>query len=209
MRIRLALVLVALVSGASACGDEETPTADTGSTDTGVTDTGEADSSDADGGPNDTGSEDVSADAVLEDVGDDGGEADTAPDAVADSEMGEVDPDAQEGMDWDELFAALNMNGCSGGYCHGGGSGGLTFTDADSAYTALIGSRIQATEAACGASERIVAGDANASGLYIRLRPATADSADCTPERMPPDSSGVDPELAEALATWINAGAIR
>ena len=203
------LILSLLVAGASACGDEETPfvapAADTGGTDTGA--------SDVAGDASEDTAPDVGVDDVAADVGadaTDAGSADVPDDSgMEDAGLEDTGADAAPTMDWDEIFAALDMNGCSGGYCHGGGAGGLSFSDADTAYTALVGTAVQGTEAACGATERIVPGDAEASGFYIRLRPTSQDSTDCGPEKMPPGSSGIDAELADALAAWINAGANR
>ncbi|MFT6396915.1 MAG: hypothetical protein ACJAYU_001659 [Bradymonadia bacterium] len=201
-------------AGATDAGATDAGATDAGATDAGATDAGATDAGATDAGATDAGATDAGAtDAGATDAGEtdaDTGLTDVSADAVVD-DTGTVDvePDAFESLGWDELFAELNINGCSGSYCHGGGAGGLSFTDADSAYSALIGSRIQGSAAACGASERIVPGDADASGMYIRLRPASADSPDCTPEKMPPGSPGLDAELAEALAAWINAGANR
>lgn len=202
------LLLSLLIAAASACGDEDTEFTDTGVADTGVPDGGAGDAGVTDSGMEDV-TDDIQADVGAEDTASDVSEDMGIPDVSDDGGTEDSGDDVAPGMDWDAIFEALNANGCAGNYCHGGGAGGLSFSDADSAYTALIGTRIQGSDAACGASERIVPGDADASGLYIRLRPASEDSPECSPEKMPPGSDGVNAELAEALAAWINAGAIR
>jgi hypothetical protein len=192
------LVLITVLALLAACADEdplllEYTAADSGAgvTDTGVTDTSGADASGAD----------ASTDIALPDTS-------PLPDATGDTgdTGGTADTGAATG--WDAFYQTyLEPAGCASGYCHGGGSGYLSFSDASSAYDALVDQPV--TESVCGTTTRVVPGDATASALYLRLRPSAMDDPSCEPTKMPPDSEGLSEEAVAGLAAWINEGALR
>lgn len=193
------LLAFCLVFSAAACADEDTPALTDAGGDTGV-DTGVDAGTDVGTDPGSDGAMDVLDDAadVTTDVG---------PDSVADSGTDTPSGDVGGGT-WAALYADhLEPAGCSNGYCHGGGAGGLNFTDAATAYDALVGQ--SATESYCETITRVVPGSAETSALYVRIRPASLDQEDCDPPKMPQGSEGLSEEAAAAIAAWIDAGAIR
>ena len=190
------------------CADEDGPSPTDLGTDAG-TDIGGADVAD-DVEPDAAPDSGLDAGDVLPD-----GESDAAPDMgsdvvqsdAADTGTDAPEPDAGDGT-WAALYAAhIEPAGCANGYCHGGSAGGLSFTDAASAYDALVGQSV--TEPHCGSITRIVPGDADSSMLYIRVRAAELDPEGCEPPKMPQGSEGLTDEAAAAIAAWIDAGAQR
>lgn len=194
MKMKRFCLLIGAAALLAACADEDViPLVDAGA-DTGTSDT----STDAttDVGTTDTDPGDVRTDTNLDAA--DTADVDPLPDVSGDS-GGEIG--------WTEFYNTyLEPAGCSGDYCHGGFSGGLSFTDADSAYDALVGQPV--SESICGTTSRVVAGDASASSLYLRLRPSAMDEMGCEPPKMPPGSDGLSDEAAAILGAWIDAGAL-
>jgi hypothetical protein len=110
-----------------------------------------------------------------------------------------------------EIAAVLQLfvdQGCTAGYCHGAGANGLTMTDAANTHTNLVG--VDATDAVCGLTKRVVAGEPEQSILWMRVRPAALDGGMPCAVKMPND--GTDNGLSEADAAivydWIAAGAL-
>lgn len=104
---------------------------------------------------------------------------------------------------WSDVFAdIISGNNCDNGYCHGGGSGGLTMTDAASTYAALVG--VSAAGMACGPTGaiRVVPGDPDASLIIQKLEGAP----DCGAS-MPKELPMLQQSEIDRLRAWILDGA--
>ena len=169
----------------------------------------------------DTGSSTGTSDSVATDNGVSVADPGTIPDpgtvpdtsvvdtAVVDSTVPDTAPqqDAGPAPSFAPIFdAILVKKGCTGGYCHGGGAGGLSMMDAKDAYENLVG--VKASIAACGLTMRVVAGNADESILYSRVMPDVGGGAPCA-EKMPKGSMGLTAAEAEVIRAWIAGGAAK
>jgi hypothetical protein len=96
--------------------------------------------------------------------------------------------------------AVFEPAGCTGGYCHGASAGDLSWS-----YAELVGAA--ATQPGCGLTERVVAGDPEASILWQRVRPLEEQTESCG-AAMP--MGGLPPlteEQAQLVYDWIAGGA--
>lgn len=100
----------------------------------------------------------------------------------------------------------LLPNGCTSGYCHGMGAGGLEMTDEATSYANLV--EVSATAAACGQSMRVVPGSLEASILWYRVRPAALDDVPACAAKMPVGSMGLTEVEAQLVNDWIVGGAL-
>lgn len=91
---------------------------------------------------------------------------------------------------YEALLANTFRPSCTGAGCHtGDGQGGLSFDDADAAYSALLRNDVTPSEPSC-------------SDLVLRVTDPTS------PYRMPPSTS-LDAGEQCALARWVASGAPR
>ncbi|MBT9557558.1 MAG: hypothetical protein IV100_16075, partial [Myxococcales bacterium] len=93
--------------------------------------------------------------------------------------------------------------GCSAGYCHGAGSGGMQFGTHEEAYAELVNK--PATVADCGLATRVVPGAPDDSVLWARVRPESGPA--CSAQKMPSGTSGLDDASAQLVYDWIQDGA--
>lgn len=98
----------------------------------------------------------------------------------------------------------LVPNGCTGGYCHGGGAGGLWFSSLEGAYRALVNTA--AAGPGCSAIPRVRPGQLSASLIWAKVAPGVA--APCG-EKMPPTRGALSAGSLVLLEAWILAGAPR
>ncbi len=138
------------------------------------------------------------------------------PSASADPEKPPPDPEMLppeepliEGPGFDQVYAEVfSMHSCDSGYCHGAGSGGMDSANADELFTALVG--MDAAQAVCGLTQRVVPGDPESSILWMRVRPLELDDDPPCAKKMPGSSqSGLPAEQAQMVYDWILAGAKR
>jgi len=109
-----------------------------------------------------------------------------------------------------EIFETIFQNqGCTAGYCHGGGANELLLSDVANTHANLVGQT--ATTAGCGLTERVVPGNPEESILWHRVKPLaegeTADTA-CI-SKMPAGSDGLSEEHAQLVYDWIKGGALQ
>ena len=133
----------------------------------------------------------------------DEGEADTtvdaAPDMVATDSIGLVS--------FSVLYnGVLTAQGCTSGYCHGSGAGGMDFSTESAAYAALVD--VDATSPVCNLVKRVVPGKPEQSILWVKSRNPERDppGALCA-DKMPQGSSGLSEDDAQVLESWIAGGA--
>ena len=100
----------------------------------------------------------------------------------------------------------LLPNGCTAGYCHGGGAGGLEMTDEATSYANLV--EVNATATVCGQSMRVVPGSLEASILWYRVRPAALDDVPACAAKMPLGSMGLTEAEGQLVNDWIVGGAL-
>lgn len=99
----------------------------------------------------------------------------------------------------EEVFVA---EGCTSGYCHG--NFGLGSPDA--VVSAFVD--VEAPEPTCGRTHYVVPGDPEASILWVRVRPITAEDEECGVAKMPSNSeTGLDEQTAQVIYDWIADGA--
>jgi hypothetical protein len=80
-------------------------------------------------------------------------------------------------------------------------------TDAATSYANLVG--VAATDAVCGLTQRVVAGEPEQSIMWMRARPAALDGGMPCAEKMPSGSdNGLSEADAQILYDWILAGAL-
>ncbi len=100
----------------------------------------------------------------------------------------------------------LLPNGCTAGYCHGMGAGGLELTDEATSYANLV--EVNAAAAVCGQSMRVVPGSLEESILWYRVRPAALDDVPACASKMPQGSMGLSEADAQLVNDWIAGGAL-
>ncbi len=99
----------------------------------------------------------------------------------------------------EEVFVA---EGCTAGYCHGSFGLGSPQAVIDSFVN------VEATEPLCGRTHFVVPGDPEASILWVRVRPMTAEDEECGVVKMPANSgTGLDEQTAQMIYEWIQDGA--
>lgn len=139
-----------------------------------------------------SGSEDTGATA---DTGG-GGDAGTTP----------ADTGGQAEADFTEVFAMVfEAEGCTGGYCHGSGQGGLMLSDAATTHGNLV--NVDAANPMCDLTKLVVPGEPEQSILWMRVRPAAQDEGSPCAPKMPAGSDGLDAAEAQLIYDWIAAGA--
>lgn len=207
-RVNSALAAAAL-TGLAACGGETKPAAATS----------DAAAGDAAAGPDtaaDTGASDSAAAADTGIAPDTGVVADAASDTPAPADV-PATPDVAADTGADALPADVSAtgaptfgaiytgifkpNGCTNGYCHGGGSGGLKMGDEATAYANLI--NIPAKADGCSAKVRVSPGKHAESLLWQKVAPGVS----VCEGKMPDGSPGLDQPSADLIAAWIDAGA--
>jgi hypothetical protein len=118
---------------------------------------------------------------------------------------GDGDPTTGDG-DFAEVHQLLVDQGCTAGYCHGANANGLTMTDAATAYMNLVG--VDATDAVCGLTKRVVPGEPDQSIMWMRVRPAALDGGMPCAIKMPDGSDGLTEADAQIIYDWIAGGAL-
>jgi hypothetical protein len=99
----------------------------------------------------------------------------------------------------DDVFVG---EGCTSGYCHG--TFGLA--SPQSVINAFVD--VEATNPTCGRTHYVVPGDPEASILWVRVRPITAEDESCGVIKMPAGSeTGLDEQTAQIVYDWIADGA--
>lgn len=108
---------------------------------------------------------------------------------------------ATTGPAFSEVYQkVIAAHSCAGGYCHGGGAGGLDLGDEHTAYQSLVGV-VSATEA-CGGNVRVVAGHPEQSLLFLKVAPSAKVCGNHMPKGAPLPAAEV-----ELIRAWIQAGA--
>lgn len=134
-----------------------------------------------------------------EDVGGAGDDAAVWQDAWATGE--DAQADATPGApSFAAVWPVLEGYGCSGGYCHGGGAGGLTMADEQGAYDSLV--EVAST---CDGSLRVAPGLPAQSLLWSKVDPDAEPS--CGP-KMPYGGDPIDDADAVLIRSWIEGGAL-
>lgn len=205
---RVSGICFVLACGAEPAGttDESTggPPAGTsleGSSGAGPTGTGS--SGDSAGGPTEPTTSAGASETGSSTGGVDPGTGSSESSSEASSEGVDSDP---AGPSFTEVFEAIFLeHGCTSGYCHGGGAGGLDMTDEATTYANMVD--VAATTAVCGLSVRVVPGAPEESVLWVRSRPAALDDEPCAP-KMPQGSTGLPDAEAALLNAWIAGGAL-
>lgn len=193
----LALGLSLLTLGCPANDPADDSTMETGTTDDDDT-TGDGDSTD------DANTTDASTTDDA-DTSDDVGTSD-------DVDTADVDTTADDTTDTGNIieFAAVHQilvdQGCTAGYCHGGGQGGLLMTDAATSYMNLVD--VDATTAICDLEKRVVPGDPESSIMWRRARPLAMDMGMPCADKMPQGSEGLPDAEAQIVFDWISGGAL-
>jgi hypothetical protein len=147
--------------------------------------------------------------ACTEDGGSEESIAEGDGDGDTESGDGDGDPTGDGDGDGDEFAAVydiLMMQGCTAGYCHGGGQGGLLMTDAATSYANLVG--VDATMPVCGLTTRVVPGDPDSSIMWMKARPIAMDMGMPCAEKMPQGSMGLSDADAQVVYDWIAGGAL-
>jgi hypothetical protein len=141
-------------------------------------------------------------------VGD--GDGDTATgDGDGDGDAGDGDGDGDgdaEPVEFAAVYQLLTDQGCTAGYCHGAGANGLMMTSAANSYMNLVG--VDATDAVCGLTKRVVAGDPEQSIMWMRVRPAALDGGMPCAVKMPDGTDGLTEAEAQIVYDWIAGGAL-
>lgn len=139
-----------------------------------------------------------------------GGSSSTGSSAEASSESSSSAPGTETGTAEVSFTAVYEQvllpNGCTSGYCHGMGAGGLELTDEATSYANLV--EVNATAAACGQSMRVVPGSLEASILWYRVRPAALDDVPACVAKMPVGSMGLTEAEGQLVNDWIVGGAL-
>lgn len=130
---------------------------------------------------------------------------------VAESSGGAEEAGTEEtgagAVSFTEVYEQVIMpNGCTAGYCHGGGAGGLTMTDEATAYANLVD--MVATTPVCGQGMRVVPGSLDESIVWYRVRPAALDDGNPCAPKMPQGSMGLTEPEAQLVDDWIAGGAL-
>lgn len=108
-------------------------------------------------------------------------------------------------VDFSRIFQeVLVPNGCTGGYCHGGGAGGLTLSNEDAAYEALVNT--SAVGPGCEGAPRVYPGLVEASLVWGKIAPGMP--APCG-SKMPPAGGALLAGSLALMEAWIRAGAPR
>ncbi len=147
---------------------------------------------------------DVGGDQAATDVGGDQAATDTGGDqAATDTGGDQVANTASFATVWSDL---LIPQGCTAGYCHGSGAGGLDMSSQSAAYDNLVG--VDAFLPACSLTKRVVAGEPDQSIVWLRARNPERDPATACVDKMPQGSTGLAPADAQLLKDWIAGGAL-
>jgi hypothetical protein len=95
----------------------------------------------------------------------------------------------------------LTPYGCTNGYCHGSGVGGLMMRDRASAYASLVG--VAPSGESCEAEARVLPGHVEESLIFRKISPGVAVCG----SKMPPSLGGLPPQAVEIVRGWIASGA--
>ena len=207
--IRFSLACALLVA---ACGDDgnttDDPTAGTttgnnnNTTGSGTTD--DSPTSTTDDSPTSTTSDDATSTT-------DDGTSTTSDDTTSttDDTTGQVGSTTDDsttgepaGLSWEKDVYPIVVEGKCG--CHGGGVGGLTITDAASAYNNIV--NIDATQVDF---KRVAPGD-SANSYFLAKVAGTAGQApfnSATPAQMPKNQAPLSQVAIDTLTQWIDEGA--
>ena len=158
---------------------------------------GDADSSSDTGDGDGDGDGDPSGDGDGD--GDPSGDGDGDPSGDGDGDTGGL-------AEFAEVYQILELQGCTAGYCHGAGQGGLTMTDAATSYMNLVG--VDATTSVCGLQQRVVPGDPDQSIMWRRVRPLAMDMGMACADKMPQGTDGLPDAEAQVVYDWIAGGAL-
>ncbi len=194
-----AAMLAAAMMMTMGCGSDGGTTRKSDATTTGTeVDTGSEDT-------DTTGDEDTGAETTGDDTDTTGDDTDTTGD---DTDTTGTDDTGTTGdaVSFDTLYETVfKPSGCTSGYCHGGGSGGMQLQSAEQSYAEMVG--VEATTAECEVTQRVVPGEPEQSMLWLRVQPlAEGGTADCG-NKMPQGSEGLSSEDAKLVYDWIKAGA--
>ena len=100
------------------------------------------------------------------------------------------------------VLPMLETKGCPGGYCHGGGRGGLDWGSAQATYDELVGVT-SSEDGGCSDAKRVAPGDSANSHLFLKLK-----GTPLCGESMPPYPN---PKLSQdelgVVRAWIDGGA--
>jgi len=99
----------------------------------------------------------------------------------------------------------FEFNGCAGGYCHSDPFGGLNFQSEDQAYGSLVNAPVW--QPWCDTEHYVVPGDPEASLLWLKVRPYSADDPWCG-DKMPLGTMGLPAADAALVEAWIAQGAL-
>ena len=103
---------------------------------------------------------------------------------------------------WADVYTKVLATRCSGGYCHGGGSGGWTFSDDRAAtYAQLVGP----SSGSCTGLKKVEPGQPEKSSLYVKMRGSFAGV--CSGYKMPSSGGSATAAQLEMVRSWIAAGA--
>lgn len=143
----------------------------------------------------------VDAAADAGDSGDTSDSGDSGSDATS-SDASRTDA-GDETPTWrGEVLPMLETKGCPGGYCHGGGKGGLDWGSAQATYDELVGVT-SSEDGGCSDAKRVAPGDSANSHLFLKLK-----GTPLCGESMPPYPN---PELSQdeldVVRAWIDGGA--
>ncbi|MCA9683377.1 MAG: hypothetical protein KC457_14355 [Myxococcales bacterium] len=152
----------------------------------------------------------------ADDAGDELGDVDTGDtttdttDTTTDTTDATTDTtdttDTTGGGEFSPVYQLLVEQGCTAGYCHGAGQGGLFMTSEAEAYMNLVD--VDATTPVCDLQKRVVPGMPDESIMWMRVRPAALDmDPPCAP-KMPQGSMGLGDAEAQIINDWITGGAL-
>ena len=133
-------------------------------------------------------------------------DAQVIPDSSEETGGSEEDMTVEDAPTFESLFQRIFIEaGCSAGYCHGAGQGGLMIAEIQASYDSLINA--DAMTPSCGLTKRVVPGEPEQSILWFRVRHTSMDEGNepCAP-KMPSGSEGLSPENAELIYQWIAGG---
>ena len=92
-------------------------------------------------------------------------------------------------------------SGCAAAECHAS-----TLGTAEAVYALLVNA--ERSQPLCGRTHYVVPGDPEASVLWLLIRDATAEDAECGVPKMPSQrTEPMDPAVTQLVWDWIAAGA--
>lgn len=201
--------LIAACAGAaalSACSDDEDDNGGYGGS-AGIGAGGAAGSAAGSGGTAGSTPDGGGVDAAAGSAGsaDDGGQEAQAGSAGSADDGG---PDAAAGASWTQVYTTIISTSCSPCHTTPGGAGILNgmldLTTQETAYSNLVNAPA-AGNACAGQGTRVIPGSAETSLLYQKIKPG--EPAPCG-AKMPLGGQELSNDQADAIASWIQAGAL-